>query len=227
VTTGLLMRFRTCMARASWVLGRTALARRGHRSGAADSDRRVQRPVPPGPLGGSTRTRWILPFEGGVRLPRRCQRARASAEGYAVDGFLVQRMVGDGDELLVGVVNDASFGPVLACGAGGTAVELLKDVAARITPLTDVDAAEMVRSLATFPLLKGYRGAPKADVAALEDVLLRGERHGRSPPRDRRARLQPGDGPARRRGGRRRQGPGPAPRPEGSPAAGERPAWFS
>jgi acyl-CoA synthetase (NDP forming) len=65
------------------------------------------------------------------------------------------------------------FGPVVACGAGGTAVELLKDVAVRLTPLTDRDAAEMVRSLATFPLLDGYRGAPKADVAALEDLLLR------------------------------------------------------
>jgi acetyl coenzyme A synthetase (ADP forming)-like protein len=95
------------------------------------------------------------------------------AEGYAVDGFLVQRMVGEGVELLVGVVHDASFGPVIACGAGGTAVELLKDVAVRITPLTDLDAAEMVRSLATFPLLDGYRGAPKADVPALEDLLLR------------------------------------------------------
>jgi acyl-CoA synthetase (NDP forming) len=82
-------------------------------------------------------------------------------------------MVGGGVEMLVGVVHDASFGPVLACGAGGTAAELLKDVAVRITPLTDLDAAEMVRSLATFPLLEGYRGAPKADVAALEDLLLR------------------------------------------------------
>jgi acyl-CoA synthetase (NDP forming) len=95
------------------------------------------------------------------------------AAGYPVDGFLVQPMVGEGVELLVGVVHDASFGPVIACGAGGTAVELLKDVAVRITPLTDLDAAEMVRSLATFPLLDGYRGAPKVDVAALEDLLLR------------------------------------------------------
>jgi acetate---CoA ligase (ADP-forming) len=96
-----------------------------------------------------------------------------AAEGYTVDGFLIQRMVGEGVELLVGVVHDASFGPVVACGAGGTAVELLKDVAVRITPLTDADAAEMVRSLATYPLLDGYRGAPRADVAALEDLLLR------------------------------------------------------
>jgi acyl-CoA synthetase (NDP forming) len=95
------------------------------------------------------------------------------AEGHPVDGFLVQRMVTGGVELLVGVVHDASFGPVIACGAGGTAVELVKDVAVRITPLTDLDAGDMVRSLATFPLLEGYRGAPKADVAALEDLLLR------------------------------------------------------
>jgi acetyl coenzyme A synthetase (ADP forming)-like protein len=99
--------------------------------------------------------------------------AAVAAEGYTVDGFLVQRMVGEGVELLVGVVHDASFGPVIACGAGGTAVELLKDVAVRITPLTNLDAAEMVRSLATYPLLEGYRGAPRADVAALEDLLLR------------------------------------------------------
>jgi len=52
-------------------------------------------------------------------------------------------------------------------------VELLKDVAVRITPLTDRDAAEMVRSLQTFPLLDGYRDAPKADVPALEHLLLR------------------------------------------------------
>ena len=75
-----------------------------------------------------------------------------AAQGYPVEEFLVQRMVGDGVELLVGVVHDASFGPVVACGAGGTAVELLKDVAVRITPLTYLDASEMVLSLQTFPL---------------------------------------------------------------------------
>jgi acetate---CoA ligase (ADP-forming) len=99
--------------------------------------------------------------------------AAVAAAGHAVERFLVQRMVGQGVELLVGVVHDASFGPVVACGAGGVAVELLNDVAVRITPLTDRDAAEMVRSLQTFPLLDGYRGAPKADVAALEELLLR------------------------------------------------------
>ncbi|MGH2468338.1 MAG: acetate--CoA ligase family protein, partial [Candidatus Limnocylindrales bacterium] len=60
-----------------------------------------------------------------------------------------------------------------ACAAGGVNAELLKDIAVRITPLTDRDAQQMVRSLATYPLLDGYRGAPPRDVAALEAVLLR------------------------------------------------------
>ena len=93
--------------------------------------------------------------------------------GQSPSGFLVQRMASAGIEMLVGVVNDPSFGPVLACGAGGTAHELLKDIAVRITPLTVEDARAMPRSLATFPLLDGYRGAPKADVGALEQLLLR------------------------------------------------------
>jgi acyl-CoA synthetase (NDP forming) len=62
---------------------------------------------------------------------------------------------------------------VLACGAGGTTAELIKDVAVRITPLTDLDAHEMLRSLRTFPLLDGYRGAPPCDAPAIEDCLLR------------------------------------------------------
>ncbi len=82
-------------------------------------------------------------------------------------------MVEDGTELLVGVVSDPLFGPVLACGAGGTQAELLKDVAVRICPLTEREAGEMVRSLAIYPLLTGFRGAPEADLDALEGVLLR------------------------------------------------------
>ena len=99
--------------------------------------------------------------------------AEVRGTGREVEGYLVQRIVPGGIEMLVGVVHDATFGPVVACGAGGTSAELMKDVAVRITPLTDADATEMVRSLATFPLLDGYRGAPKADVPALEDLLLR------------------------------------------------------
>ena len=99
--------------------------------------------------------------------------ASVAAAGYRLDGLVVQPMAPAGVELIVGVVNDHSFGPVLACGAGGTAAELIKDVTVRITPLSDLDAREMLHSLRTFPLLDGYRGAPRCDLEAIEDVLLR------------------------------------------------------
>ena len=93
--------------------------------------------------------------------------------GHEVESWLVQRMVPSGVEVIVGVVHDPLFGPVVACGAGGVAVELLNDIEVRLAPLSDLEAAAMVRALATWPLLDGYRGAPKADVGALEDILLR------------------------------------------------------
>jgi acetate---CoA ligase (ADP-forming) len=108
-----------------------------------------------------------------VRTGARKIKGSVEQAGHELEGFVVQPMAPSGVELIVGVVNDRSFGPVVACGAGGTAAELIKDVAVRITPLTDFDAAEMVRSLKTFPLLDGYRGAVPCDVAAIEDVLLR------------------------------------------------------
>jgi acetate---CoA ligase (ADP-forming) len=93
--------------------------------------------------------------------------------GFNVTGFIIQPMVPAGIEMLVGVTHDPVFGPIMVCGAGGILVELLKDIAVRITPLTDRDASEMVCSLKTFPLLEGYRGGPRYDVAALEQVILR------------------------------------------------------
>ncbi len=115
---------------------------------------------------------------GGVRLDLDpAEVAEAGREMRArlgsLDGLIVQHMVAAGVEMLVGVVSDPLFGPIVACGAGGTAVELLKDVEVRLAPLTDRDAREMIRSLRTFPLLDGYRGAPKTDVAALERIVLR------------------------------------------------------
>ncbi len=99
--------------------------------------------------------------------------ARMQAAGYEPTGFLVQEMAPRGVELLVGAVADPTFGPVVAVAAGGTAAELLGDTALRLTPLTDRDAHDVVRELTTFPLLDGYRGAKTADVAAVEQVLLR------------------------------------------------------
>jgi len=93
--------------------------------------------------------------------------------GLEGTGFIVQPMVKSGVEMLVGVTHNPVFGPIVVCGAGGVLVELLKDVVVRITPLTDQDASEMVQSLKTFPLLKGYRGGPRYDVQALEQLILR------------------------------------------------------
>jgi len=116
-----------------------------------------------------------LDLTGELAVKRAAEEMSASLEqtGHQVVGFEVQPIAPKGVEMLVGVVQDQHFGPVLACGAGGTATELLKDVAVRITPITRGEASRMVRSLKTFPLLDGYRGAPRADVGALENVLLR------------------------------------------------------
>ena len=90
-----------------------------------------------------------------------------------LDGFLVQPMITGGVELVVGMTDDPSFGPLMVFGLGGVYVEILRDVVFRITPLTDKDASEMVRSIRGYKLLQGYRGAPEADVAAVQDLLLR------------------------------------------------------
>ena len=87
--------------------------------------------------------------------------------------FVVQEVVEDAAETFVGMTNDPSFGPLIACGAGGTLLELIRDVSVKLTPLTDADADGMVRSLKTFPVLDGYRGGPKRDIGALKEIMLR------------------------------------------------------
>lgn len=91
----------------------------------------------------------------------------------AFDGVLVQPMISGGVELMVGVTQDPSFGPLIAFGLGGIHVEILKDICFRVTPITDHDAREMVRSIHGYRLLEGYRGHPPGDITAIEDLLLR------------------------------------------------------
>ena len=88
-------------------------------------------------------------------------------------GVLLQRYVAGGIEALVGVANDSIFGPLIVCGLGGVLVELLRDVAYRLPPVTDVDANDMLDALRLAPLLAGYRGAPPGDRAALSDLIQR------------------------------------------------------
>ena len=93
--------------------------------------------------------------------------------GLRIEGFLVQPMAPGGVEMLIGSTADPHFGPVVVCGLGGTAAEIHRDIAVRLTPLTDLGAHTMLRDLRMLPLLQGYRGAPACDIAALEELVLR------------------------------------------------------
>ncbi len=116
-----------------------------------------------------------LRSEAEVREAFRGIGTRLAARGGSdrMEGALVQPMIREGIEAIVGVTHDRSFGPLLMFGIGGVHVELLRDVAFRVHPLTDRDARDLVRSVRGFPLLGGYRGSPPGDVAALEELLLR------------------------------------------------------
>jgi len=108
-----------------------------------------------------------------VRRAAEEMRDRVQKKGFVVSGFLVQEMISDAVEMFVGVARDPTFGPLIACGAGGTLVELVKDVSVGLPPLTKQDAERMVRSLKTHELFEGYRGGPKYDERALEETILR------------------------------------------------------
>jgi acetyl coenzyme A synthetase (ADP forming)-like protein len=90
-----------------------------------------------------------------------------------MDGVTVQPMVDEGVEVIVGMAHDPSFGPVLMFGLGGIYVEVLRDVAFRVCPVTDRDARELIRDVRGFRLLEGWRGTPPSDTLALEQVILR------------------------------------------------------
>jgi acetyltransferase len=88
-------------------------------------------------------------------------------------GCLVQEMVTEGREILVGMNRDPQFGPLVAFGLGGIYVEALKDVAFRIAPFSREEAREMIHEIRSYPLLAGVRGEPPADHEAMVDALMR------------------------------------------------------
>jgi acyl-CoA synthetase (NDP forming) len=114
----------------------------------------------------------VLDIAGEAAL-REAFRTLTSRVGDAMTGALVQQMVRGGVELLIGAVVDSTFGPLVACGSGGVLVDLLHDTVFRIHPLTDVDAAEMLESLKSVSLLRGYRGHAPVDERAVVETLLR------------------------------------------------------
>ena len=85
----------------------------------------------------------------------------------------VQKMVGGGQELIFGVLRDKQFGPLMMVGMGGVHVEILRDVAVNVHPLTDHSAETMVQKLRGYPLLTGARGAKPVNLALIQECLLR------------------------------------------------------
>ena len=96
-----------------------------------------------------------------------------AAPDATIDGVSVQRMAEPGIEVITGMTLDAQFGPVLMFGLGGVLVEVLKDVAFRVVPITPRDARQMVRDIQGFPVLQGHRGQEPTDLDALEGLLLK------------------------------------------------------
>lgn len=90
-----------------------------------------------------------------------------------VRGVLVQRMVEDGVEMILGARIDPDFGPLVLVGLGGVFVEVFHDVSPRLAPVSRVEAAAMVEGLRGAPLLRGARGRPPADVPALVEAIVR------------------------------------------------------
>jgi len=123
--------------------------------------------------------------EGGIRLDlRNLKEVREAFSGMkrdfgrqlarGGDGVLVlQEMVGEATEIRLSSRDDRRFGPLVSIGMGGVHLEALQDRVFRVSPLTDLDAAAMIRELRGRALLEGYRGHPAADVDALKDLLLR------------------------------------------------------
>lgn len=98
---------------------------------------------------------------------------RAGQHGITGARVVVQPMVKGGVEMVLGMVRDPKFGPMVMCGLGGVFVEVVKDIAFKLPPLTRDDAREMIASLKGQKLLQGFRGAPPVDVEPLVDALVR------------------------------------------------------
>lgn len=100
-------------------------------------------------------------------------RLEAAGQGKEMEGVILQPMVKGGEEIILGMSLDPVFGPLVMVGLGGIQVELMKDVAFSIHPLTDIDPDYMFSQLKGLPLLQGWRGSPPRDIDALREVLLR------------------------------------------------------
>lgn len=98
---------------------------------------------------------------------------KAAHPDVIIEGVAVQGMAKVGTEIIMGMIKDANFGPVVMFGLGGVLVEVLKDVAFRIVPFEKGDAAEMIDEIQGKKLLEGYRGQDPADISTLQEMLVK------------------------------------------------------
>jgi len=119
----------------------------------------------------------VLPCHSAGEVKQAFNQIRESLEGLGradeMQGVTIQPVISEGIEVIVGLAQDPSFGPLIMFGMGGIYAEFLKDVTFRIHPLTDIDVQEMVRSVKAHELFAGWRGSKPSDVKSLEDLLLR------------------------------------------------------
>ena len=101
------------------------------------------------------------------------QSCKTAVPTAKIEGVSVQPMGKPGIEVIIGVIKDPSFGPTIMFGLGGVFVEVLKDVAFRIIPIEKSDAGDMINEIKGKKLLEGYRGQEPADVASLQQMLLK------------------------------------------------------
>src|SRR5579859_1338686 len=98
--------------------------------------------------------------------------AAAYKPGAKIAGVQIQQMLTGGQEVIVGALTDPSFGKVVAFGLGGVLVEVLKDVTFRLAPASEADALSMIDGIAAAEILRGVRGAPPADRAAIAKIIV-------------------------------------------------------
>lgn len=101
------------------------------------------------------------------------ENVKQRAPNARIMGILVQEFAPPGLELIIGLIRDPQFGPTVMFGLGGIFVEVYKDVAFRVAPLSEEDADSMIREIKAYRLLTGFRGMEPVDVGALKDALIK------------------------------------------------------
>lgn len=114
-----------------------------------------------------------LNLDNPAQVSREAQSLLDKASGLYIEGLLVQKMALRGVETLVGISQDAQFGPVVAFGPGGVLVEMLEDVSLRLPPFSSWEAEQMLADTRVWKLLQGYRQYPPADIRCLVQLLAR------------------------------------------------------